>query len=58
MKTYTWNYAVEGIFTFMPLYITVEAETEKEAKDEAIVKIQSTHGDRDRKITFFTLDIK
>jgi hypothetical protein len=55
-KTYTWNYAVEGIFTFMPLYITVEAETEKEAKDEAIVKIQSTHGDR--KITFFTLDIK
>lgn len=55
-KTYTWNYTVEGIRTFIPLYITVEAETEKEAKDEAIVKIQSAH--RDRKITFFTLDIK
>lgn len=56
MKKYTWNYAVEGVFPFLPLYITVEDENEQEAKNKAILKIQSRYGER--KIKFFLVKVE
>jgi hypothetical protein len=39
MKSYTWNYSIKGMMTFMPMFVTVEAASREDAEAAAHTKI-------------------
>jgi hypothetical protein len=42
MKKYRFNYSVDGVLTFLPLFVNVEAENDEQAKTKAEEKIKQT----------------
>lgn len=38
-QQYTWNYSIKGMFSLVPLFITVQAETEEESRILAFEKL-------------------